>query len=79
MARQLWQNCFLVDMFFSYKKTIIAQMIRQRIRIVSLGDFEENDPASNGSQFVRSYLSRHRDARPKESYSYGLKELPADG
>jgi len=54
-------------------------MIRQRIRIVSLGDFEENDPGSNCSQFVRSYLSRHRDARPKESYSYGLKELPADG
>jgi len=47
--------------------------------IVSLGEFEENAIGSNCGQFIRSYLAGHRDARPGESYSYGLEELPADG
>jgi len=54
-------------------------MICQRKRIVSLGEFEENAIGGNCGQKGRSYLSRLRDARPQESYPYGLEKLPADG
>jgi 23S rRNA (adenine2503-C2)-methyltransferase len=45
--------------------------------IVSIGELEENAIGSNCGQFVRSFLARGADARPGESYSYGLEELAA--
>ncbi|MCU0236429.1 MAG: radical SAM protein [Acidobacteria bacterium] len=47
--------------------------------IVSIGEFEENAIGSNCGQFLRSYLDRKGGPTPHESYSYPLKELPADG